>query len=60
MANVVRLNYYVTDMDAFAGARKVVADRLASLSIKPSGSLLGVTRLSQPELMVEIEATAVV
>jgi enamine deaminase RidA (YjgF/YER057c/UK114 family) len=59
MANVVRLNYYVTDMEAFAGAREVVAARLASLPIKPSGSLLGISRLSQPALMVEIEATAV-
>lgn len=59
MANVVRLNYYVTDMEAFAAARKTVAARLGSLPVKPSGSLLGISRLSQPELLVEIEATAV-
>ncbi|HEX5418465.1 MAG TPA: RidA family protein [Gammaproteobacteria bacterium] len=58
MENVVRLNYYVTDMDAFAAARQVVADRLASLAIKPSGTLLGISRLAQPDLLVEIEATA--
>ncbi|HEX6993971.1 MAG TPA: RidA family protein [Gammaproteobacteria bacterium] len=59
LANVVRLNYYVTDMDAFAAARHVVAARLGSLAVKPSGCLLGVTRLAHPDLLVEIEATAV-
>ena len=59
MANVVRLNYYVTDMDAFRGARSVVANRLGSLAVKPSGCLLGVASLAQKDLMVEIEATAV-
>ncbi|HEX7080392.1 MAG TPA: RidA family protein [Gammaproteobacteria bacterium] len=59
LENVVRLNYYVTDMEAFAGARQTVAARLASLPVKPSGTLLGITRLAQPELLVEIEATAV-
>jgi len=59
LANLVRLNYYVTDMAAYAGARDVVAARLGALDVKPSGCLLGVTCLAQPELMVEIEATAV-
>lgn len=59
LANLVRLNYYVTDMAAYAGARDVVAAKLGALAIKPSGCLLGVTCLAQPELMVEIEATAV-
>lgn len=59
MANVVRLNYYVTDMEAFAAARGVVEARLGSLAVKPSGILLGISRLAQAELLVEIEATAV-
>jgi len=58
MAHLVRLNYYVTDMAAFAAARAVVAERLGGLPVKPSGCLLGVTCLAQPDLMVEIEATA--
>jgi len=58
LANLVRLNYYVTDMAAFAGARHVVAERLGPLAVKPSGCLLGVVCLAQPDLMVEIEATA--
>jgi enamine deaminase RidA (YjgF/YER057c/UK114 family) len=59
LANLVRLNYYVTDMAAYAGAREVVAAKLGALAVKPSGCLLGVNCLAQPELMVEIEATAV-
>jgi enamine deaminase RidA (YjgF/YER057c/UK114 family) len=59
LANLVRLNYYVTDMAAYAGARGVVAAKLGALAVKPSGCLLGVNCLAQPELMVEIEATAV-
>lgn len=59
LANLVRLNYYVTDMAAFAGARDVIAEKLGALAVKPSGCLLGVTCLARPELMVEIEATAV-
>jgi enamine deaminase RidA (YjgF/YER057c/UK114 family) len=59
LANLVRLNYYVTDMAAYASARDVVAAKLGALAIKPSGCLLGVTCLARPELMVEIEATAV-
>jgi len=59
LANVVRLNYYVTDMAAYRGARAVVAARLGSLPVKPSGCLLGVSCLAQPDLLVEIEATAV-
>jgi enamine deaminase RidA (YjgF/YER057c/UK114 family) len=59
LANLVRLNYYVTDMAAYASARDIVAVRLGALAVKPSGCLLGVTCLAQPELMIEIEATAV-
>jgi enamine deaminase RidA (YjgF/YER057c/UK114 family) len=59
LANVVRLNYYVTDMEAFAAARATIAARLGPLAVKPSGTLLGITRLAQPDLLVEIEATAV-
>jgi len=59
LANLVRLNYYVTDMAAYATARRVVAAKLGTLAVKPSGCLLGVSCLAHPDLMVEIEATAV-
>ena len=59
LANVVRLNYYTTDVDAFLGASDVVGSRLAAAGCQPSGTLLGVTKLAFPGLMIEIEATAV-
>jgi enamine deaminase RidA (YjgF/YER057c/UK114 family) len=59
LANLVRLICHVTDMAAYAGARDVVAEKLGALAAKPTGCLLGVTCLAHPELMVEIEATAV-
>jgi enamine deaminase RidA (YjgF/YER057c/UK114 family) len=36
-----------------------MAERLASAGVRPPGTLLGVSRLAFPELMVELEATAV-
>ena len=59
LANVVRLNYYTTDVDAFLAAGDVVGGRLAAAQAQPSGTLLGVNRLAFPGLMIEIEATAV-
>jgi enamine deaminase RidA (YjgF/YER057c/UK114 family) len=59
LANVVRLNYYVTDVDAFLAHHDVVTQRVAAAGGRPSGTLLGVARLAFPDLLVEIEATAV-
>jgi enamine deaminase RidA (YjgF/YER057c/UK114 family) len=58
LSNIVRLNYYTTDVDAMFGAMGVLGERLAAAGVMPPGTLLGVTRLAFPELMVEIEATA--
>jgi enamine deaminase RidA (YjgF/YER057c/UK114 family) len=60
LSDVVRLNYYTTDVDRFFEAHDAVVGRLAAAGCQPSGTLLGVSRLAFPELMVEIEATAVV
>lgn len=60
LADVVRLNYYVTDMDAFFPALEVLVPRLSEAGCRPASTLLQVSRLAAPPLMVEIEATAVV
>jgi 2-iminobutanoate/2-iminopropanoate deaminase len=57
LANVVRLNYYTTDVDGFLSASDVVASCLATC--QPPGTLLGISKLAFPGLMIEIEATAV-
>ena len=60
LQDVVRLNIYTTDVDRFlASYGEVVSKRFAVLRTKPAMTLLGVTRLAFPELLVEIEATAV-
>jgi enamine deaminase RidA (YjgF/YER057c/UK114 family) len=60
LSDVVRLNTYTTDVDAFLEVHGAAAGRLAEAGCRPASTLLGVTRLASPELLVEIEATAVV
>jgi enamine deaminase RidA (YjgF/YER057c/UK114 family) len=60
LSDVVRLNYYTTDVDAFFGAYDVLVDRLNEAGCRPASTLLGVSRLALPPLLVELEATAVV
>ena len=57
--NIVRLNMYTTDVDGFMAAAGELVPIFASDGCKPVGTLLGVTRLFEPEIMVELEATAV-
>jgi enamine deaminase RidA (YjgF/YER057c/UK114 family) len=59
LADVVRLNYYVTDVDALIEAGGALAARLAEAGCRPASTLLGVARLAFPSQLVEIEATAV-
>ncbi len=59
LTDVVRLNYYTTDIDGFMqGAAGGGLMRLAEVNCRPASTLLGVARLFHPDLMVEIEATA--
>jgi enamine deaminase RidA (YjgF/YER057c/UK114 family) len=59
LANLVRLNFYTTDVDAYLEHAAVLGARLGAVGVAPAGTLLGVTRLAFPELLVEIEGTAV-
>ena len=59
LGDVVRLNYYTTDVGRFFAAFGSVTSRLAEAKCQPSSTLLGVASLAFPELLVEIEATAV-
>ena len=59
LSDITRLNYYVTDVDAFFGAAEALGGRLGAAGCRASGTLLGVQRLAFPQLLVEIEATAV-
>ncbi len=58
LGNVVRLNYYTTDVDELFKNYEVIATRLGAAGVSPPSTLLGVSRLAFPELMIELEATA--
>jgi enamine deaminase RidA (YjgF/YER057c/UK114 family) len=59
LADIVRTTVYVTDVDAFREAAPAVGRRLGEAGARYASTLIGVARLALPELMVEIEATAV-
>ena len=59
MSDVVRLNYYTTDVDSFFEVyAQSVIQRLSDSGCLVPATLLGVSRLAFPELLIEIEATA--
>lgn len=59
LSNVVRLNYYTTNVEQLFAHWDVAMHRLTQAGCRPGCTLLGVSRLAFPELLVEIEATAV-
>ena len=59
LANVVRLNFYTTDVQGYLTHAAVLGERLGAAGVAPAGTLLGVASLAFPELLIEIEATAV-
>lgn len=60
LSDVIKLNYYVTDIQAFFTAQPALNKRLAEFDCKPTSTLLGVAALFHPDIMFEIEATAIV
>lgn len=57
LEHVVRTRIYLTDMDRWQDVAKAHAELFGE--IHPATSLVGVKRLVDPEMLVEIEATAV-
>ena len=59
LSDVVRLNYYVTDVNAFLEAYESdTMSRLSQAGCRPAVTLLEIAQLFLPELLVEIEAPA--
>lgn len=58
VANIVRLNIYTADVDAFFAAEHAL-QRLFDGGCRYTSTLVEVARLAFPDLLVEIEATAV-
>lgn len=59
LGDVVRLNVHTTDVDKTLEAYGEIVGRLSAARCQPAMMLIGVSRLAFPELLVEIEATAV-
>ncbi|MFF5482093.1 RidA family protein [Streptomyces sp. NPDC012935] len=59
LVNLVRLNVHTTDIDLLFQHYGVLASRLGAAGVAPTTTMLGVTRLAIPTLMVELEGTAV-
>lgn len=58
LTSVTRLTVYVTDMDEALRNFSVFGERFGPLGATPPMTLLGVTQLAFPGLMIEIEAIA--
>ncbi len=59
LADVVRLTVYTTDVEGLIAEYGMPAGRLAEANCRAPQTRLGVDRLAFPELLIEIEATAV-
>jgi enamine deaminase RidA (YjgF/YER057c/UK114 family) len=59
LADLVRLTVYTTDVDLLLQNYGVLASRLGAAGVAPPTTMLGVTRLAIPVLLVELEGTAV-
>jgi enamine deaminase RidA (YjgF/YER057c/UK114 family) len=58
LADVVRLNILTTNVDQFMGAAPALLGRMMQANCKPASTLIGVARLAFPQLLIELEATA--
>jgi enamine deaminase RidA (YjgF/YER057c/UK114 family) len=59
LANLVRLTVHATDVDQLFAHYGVLAGRLGAAGVAPATTVLGVSRLAIPELLIELEGTAV-
>ncbi|MDP5215848.1 Rid family hydrolase [Ruegeria sp. 2205SS24-7] len=58
LSNVTKLGVYATDVDEALKNFDLLGQRFGPHQVAPPMTLLGVTRLAMPELLFEIEATA--
>lgn len=59
MDNIVKLNYFVTDASKVQTIR-TVRDQFVNTKTPPASTLVQVSRLFREDLLIEIEATAVI
>lgn len=56
--HALSLRFYTTDVDAFLAGYETCAAWIGPACIMPPQTLLGISRLALPELLVEIEFVA--
>lgn len=59
LTDVVRLNYFTTDVDGFLAEIDALTTRLAIAGCQATSTMLGVERLASPDYLVEFEALAI-
>jgi len=59
LADAVRMNIYTLDVEAVMANYDLIVDRLVDAGALIAGTMVGVTRLGLPDLMIEIEVTAI-
>lgn len=60
LADVVKTTTYLTSADYIAPSREVRIERYRNLEAPPANTLLIVSRLAEPEMLIEIEVIAAV
>ena len=60
MADVVRIVAYVTDISAPDGFNQATLEAFAGTGVRPAATLVEITALYKAEMLVEIEAYAIV
>lgn len=58
-SNLVRLNFYTTDVPGFMEAAEAITRHHIEAGATIASTLLGVSALYHPDILIEIEATAV-
>ena len=58
LGHVVRVTYYVVEMEQFFAAMEHLVQRLEQRGCRPTSTLIGVAALFHPDILFEIEATA--
>ncbi|HEY5622674.1 MAG TPA: RidA family protein [Gammaproteobacteria bacterium] len=56
--NILTLRFFTTDVDLFLQHYDVYANWIQDAGTRPPQSLIGISRLALPDLLVEIEAVA--
>ena len=58
LANVIKTTTYLTSADYIGPSREVRVERYKNLEAPPANTLLIVSRLAEPEMLIEIELVA--